>query len=149
MRDAICELFGWPPESEDWKAFIEGPGDEDVLRLCEHLGLEVFDPIYPEHRKELEERLDYPGICLYLFRRFQAMHCMYQPDIRNLRPLPPQYSFFKPDPELVRIVVDPDCPLVGAVRSEPARLCRDARPTSVGFPGRDEAPTRLSGREVC
>lgn len=107
VRDAFCELFRWSPGSDDWSSFIEGPEDSDCLRLCNYLGLRVFDPMWPEHVTELGQYLDYPGVTFYVLERLQAMHCLFQPHIGSLRSLPVQYRLVARRPELVRIVVDP------------------------------------------
>jgi hypothetical protein len=35
--------MGWPPDSEDYHAFIRVPEKEDTYRLAAHLGLALFD----------------------------------------------------------------------------------------------------------
>src|SRR6266849_3820739 len=65
VRDAFCELFRWPPGSDEWNAFIEIPYHEDMPRLIEHLGLESYDPEYRPHAEKLAARLDHPGIVAY------------------------------------------------------------------------------------
>lgn len=110
IRDAFCALMGWPPESEDWSAFIEAPDGPDMYRLIEHLGLEWFDPEYYPHLPEINARLDHPGILLYdLFIPTPAGirpigHTMYEPHLRKPRWLPRRYAPYRPG--LVNVIVD-------------------------------------------
>ena len=60
VRDAVCQLFGWPPGSENWSAFMEGVQGEDTPRLAEHLGLACFQ--IPQDWNELIQRLAHPGV---------------------------------------------------------------------------------------
>ena len=102
VRDAFSELLGWPPGSKQWGSFIEAPLPGDMDRLCDHLGLAWCDP---ERQPEIFAAfLDHPGIAVYAFHTERMSHVMYQPHLRHLRPLPPQY---RPLPaELFRIIVD-------------------------------------------
>ncbi len=65
VRDALCQLFGWPIDSEEGLRFVENPEGADLYRLIEHLGLEWYDPAHQPHEEELATRLDHPGIVLY------------------------------------------------------------------------------------
>jgi hypothetical protein len=111
VRDAFSALMQWPPGSEEWFRFIEAPdGPADMERLIDHLGLIWLDPGYPEHATVLSEALDHPGIASYKFHRMQMEHCMYQPHLRHMIPLPPQYRAADPNPELFQIILDPRQP---------------------------------------
>jgi hypothetical protein len=114
LRDAICELFGWPPGSDEWNAFIEAPDPADMLPLFEHLGLESYDPLHAPHRAELETLWDHPGIATFEFHSVRAGHAVFVGHLRSLLyqwPLHPEYA--KYGPEIVRVVVD---------RRQPPRL---------------------------
>jgi hypothetical protein len=104
LRDAYCALFGWEEGSDEWNRFIEAPDPGDPDRLREHLGLSWFDPEYPPHWEVWQNRLDHPGISFYAIHSLQLGHCIYQPHVRYLRPLPDEYRRY--DPELFRIVID-------------------------------------------
>lgn len=59
VRNAICQLMGWPPGSEDHGAFIRPVGTQNILRLAAHLGLTVFDR---DNATELtDQALAHPG----------------------------------------------------------------------------------------
>jgi hypothetical protein len=105
VRDAFSALLRWPVGSDEWGAFIEAPGPEDMDRLTAHLGLEWFDPDYGPHAEQLAERLDHPGIACWKLHAVQLGHVLYQPHLRFPRQLPIQYWEFTP--ELFRIIVDP------------------------------------------
>jgi hypothetical protein len=96
--------MAWDEGTDDWDAFIEAPAREDMDRLTEHLGLVWFDPDYGPHQRALAASLDHPGISCYGLHRVRLSHCMYQPHVRYLRPLPVEYWAF--DPELFRIVIE-------------------------------------------
>ena len=78
-RDAICQLFGWSPGSEEAKRFIEGPQGQDTPRLAEHLGLACFQ--VPQDWNELIQRLDHPGVAVFDFHADQMSHSVYVPDL--------------------------------------------------------------------
>ena len=82
MRDAVCQLFGWPPGSENWSAFIEGVRGEDTPRLAEHLGLACFQ--IPQDWNELIQRLDHPGAAIFDFHVYQKSHVVYFAHLRWL-----------------------------------------------------------------
>jgi len=111
LRNAYCALFGWEEGSDEWNRFIEAPDRGDPDRLIEHLGLSWFDPDYPPHREVWKTRLDHPGISFYAIHSLQIAHCIYQPHVRHLQPLPDEYQRYSP--ELFRIVID--------IRQPPAR----------------------------
>ncbi len=101
-RDAFSELMAWRPGSPEWLRFIEAPVPGDMDRLCDHLGLDWCDP---DRQSEIfGTYLNHPGIAVYAFHGERLSHVMYQPHLRHLRPLPPQYAPFQP--ELFRIIAD-------------------------------------------
>lgn len=102
VRDAFSELMGWPPGSPEWGLFIEAPPPGDMDRLCDHLGLAWCDP--DRQPEILDTFLDHPGIAVYAFHTERMSHVLYQPHLRHLRPLPPQYRAIPA--ELFRIIVD-------------------------------------------
>lgn len=102
VRDAFSELMGWPPGSSEWRRFIEAPVPEDMDRLCDHLGLVWCDP---DNEPEIfDTYLDHPGIAVYALHTEGLSHVTYQPHLRHLRPLPPQYA--ATPAELFRIIAD-------------------------------------------
>jgi hypothetical protein len=107
VRDAFSALMQWETGSENWLRFIEAPdGPADMERLIGHLGLVAYDPEYPDHVEPLSQALDRPGITCYKFHRMRMEHCMYQPHLRHLIPLPPEYLAADPNPELFQVIVD-------------------------------------------
>jgi len=84
VRDAVCQLFGWPPGSENWSAFIEGPQGEDTTRLADHLGLTLFDLTAPGAYDELSHRAAHPGVALFGFDEVDISHVVCVPDVRWL-----------------------------------------------------------------
>ena len=118
VRDAFSTLMRWLPGSEEWSRFIEAPdGPADMERLVGRLGLDAYDPEYPEHAAVLRDSLDRPGIACYKFHSQRMEHCQYQPHLRHFQPLPPQYIVADPEPELFQLIVDrrqgphvDDCP---------------------------------------
>jgi hypothetical protein len=113
VRDAFCQLLGWPVGSLEWTRFVEDPGGPDLYRLIDHLGLEWFDPAAPQHQAALADRLDHPGIFLYGLTYPDPLaasgvghrgHVTYQPHLRRPQPLPLRYQAFQPD--LVNVIVD-------------------------------------------
>lgn len=107
VRDAFSALMQWPPGSDEWCRFIEAPdGPADMQRLTDHLGLVSYDPDYRDHIEQLRQGLDHPGIACYKLHRMRMEHCMYQPHLRHMRPLPSEYLAADPNPELFQIIVD-------------------------------------------
>lgn len=107
VRDSFCSLLRWASRSEEWQRFIEAPdGPADMERLIAHLGLVAYDPEYPDHVEPLRQALDHPGVVSYKFHRMRMEHCMYQPHLRHMIPLPPQYLAADPNPELFQVIVD-------------------------------------------
>jgi len=104
IRDGFSALMGWEPGSDEWSRFIEAPAPGDMERLTEHLALSWFDPEYRPHREALQHQLDHPGLSVYAFHTIRMSHCLYQPHVRHLRTLPPQYAGIPA--ELYRIIVD-------------------------------------------
>jgi hypothetical protein len=84
MRDAICQLFGWKPGSEEWLRFIEGPQGTDTPRLAEHLRLTLFSIDVPQDFNELIRLLDHPGVAVFVFYDFKMSHVVFVPDLRWL-----------------------------------------------------------------
>ena len=84
VRDAVCQLFGWPPGSENWSAFIEGPHGEDTAQLAAHLGLTLFDLCARGTYDELSHRAAHPGVALFGFDKVGMSHAVYVPDVRWL-----------------------------------------------------------------
>ena len=82
MRDAVCQLFGWQPGSENWYQFVEGPQGEDTARLAEHAGLTFLQ--VPQDWNELVARLDHPGAAIFDFHIYQKSHAVYVEDLRWL-----------------------------------------------------------------
>lgn len=82
MRDAICQLFGWPYGSENWWQFVEGPQGKDTPRLAEHLGLTEFQ--VPQDWNDLIGRLAHPGVAIFDFHAYQVSHVVYVADLRWL-----------------------------------------------------------------
>jgi hypothetical protein len=99
-------LFRWPQGSDEWLAFIEGPSAEDLDRLCEHLGLEWYDPDYTPHIPLLRARVDHPGVFLYASRLLKQTHAVYEPHLRKPRWLAPHYFDLDPNWEFFRCLVD-------------------------------------------
>lgn len=90
VRDAVSALMGWPAGSEEWSQFIELPSPTDVERLMDHLGLDWCDP--ERQRTKFATFRDHPGIAVYNLHLYQMSHVMYQPHLRHMQPLPPQYT---------------------------------------------------------
>jgi hypothetical protein len=82
MRDAVCQLFDWPPGSENWSQFVENPQGADTLRLADHLGLTCLQ--VPQDWNELIARLDHPGVAIFDFHIYQKSHAIYVNDLRWL-----------------------------------------------------------------
>jgi hypothetical protein len=82
MRDAICQLFGWRPGSENWRLFVEAPQPQDTPRLAEHLGLACFQ--VPPDFNELIGRLAHPGVAIFDFDHYKISHSVYVHDLRWL-----------------------------------------------------------------
>jgi hypothetical protein len=94
--------MGWEPGTDEWNGFIEAPLPGDMDRLIDHLGLAWCDP---DRQPEIFETfLDHPGIAAYAIHSQRMSHVVYQPHLRHLRNLPPQFAPFHP--ELFRVVVD-------------------------------------------
>jgi hypothetical protein len=108
LRDAFCELFGWPEGSDDWRAFIEAPQADDVPRLIEFLGLKEYDPEYPLDARFLSALLDHPGIAFYEIPSLNIGHCIFEPHLRYMRGLDAAYRAYQP--ELFRVVPDSNQP---------------------------------------
>jgi hypothetical protein len=107
VRDAFSALMQWPPGSDEWRRFIEATdGPSDMQRLITHHGLVAYDPEYRNHVEPLRQALDHPGIACYKLNRVRVEHCMYQPHLRHLLPLPAEYLAADPHPELFQIIVD-------------------------------------------
>jgi hypothetical protein len=81
VRDAICQLFGWSSDSDEWKKFIEGPQGKDTDRLADHLGLTLFRVDVPQDFNQLITRLDHPGIAIFVFDEAEMSHVVYVPDL--------------------------------------------------------------------
>lgn len=84
VRDAVCELFGWPPGSEEWYRFIEFPNGRDIERMCTHLGLEMFTVTDPVEWNKLIKKLDHPGLASFVFPSVGAAHIVYVHHIHAL-----------------------------------------------------------------
>jgi hypothetical protein len=82
MRDAICQLFGWRPGSEERRLFVEAPVGKDTPRLAEHLGLACFQ--VPQDWSELISRLAHPGAAIFDLHADQKSHVVYIDDLRWL-----------------------------------------------------------------
>ena len=82
MRDAICQLFGWRPGSEEWLRFIEAPVGKDTPLLAEYLGLACFQ--VPQDWSELISRLAHPGAAIFDLHADQKSHVVYVHDLRWL-----------------------------------------------------------------
>jgi hypothetical protein len=106
LRDAMCQLFGWSIGSKEWRAFIECPSAYDTERLCDHLGLEWYDPLHPPHIPLLQARVEHPGAFVYVSGLWQLSHVIYEPHLRYPRWLPPAYLDVDPNWELLRCFVD-------------------------------------------
>jgi hypothetical protein len=98
-RDAFCELMGWPPDSEDHRAFIENARVQDLSRLAAHLGLMVFDR---DNQSEITAaRLAHPGIVVYDLAALSTpeggmSHLIYEPNMWNHKGLPSEYDEYQP-----------------------------------------------------
>ena len=102
VRDAICQLMGWPPGSEDHDAFIPLVGTQNMHRLATHLGITMFDrddaaELTPEdlaHPGAVEYVLEMPGVP----DSDPLAHMIYLPDLRELahQGLPPVYDEYEP-----------------------------------------------------
>lgn len=112
VRDAFSELMGWPPGSDEWSRFIEEPNPDEMERLTDHLGLKWCDP--DRQPETFATFTDHPGISVYAFHTHQMSHVMYQPHLRHLRSLPPQYGGIPA--ELFRIIAD--------IRQQPRECAR-------------------------
>ena len=87
VRDAVCELLGWPCDSENWRKFtVEGPEWHDTERLAQHLDLTIFNisASVPQEYNELITKLEHPGVALFLFEKLETSHVVYIPDLRWL-----------------------------------------------------------------
>ena len=84
MRDAVCQLFGWRPGSEEWLRFIEAPTGRDLIRLAMHLGLTVFEVGAPGSWDELSHRAAHPGVAMFFFPGTWRAHTAYVPDAQWL-----------------------------------------------------------------
>jgi hypothetical protein len=82
MRDAVCQLIGWKPGSEEWLRFIEGPQGRDTPRLAAHLGSAELQ--VPQGWNELIRRLAQPGAAIFDFYAYQKSHVAYVHDLRWL-----------------------------------------------------------------
>ena len=102
VRDAVSALMGWPSGSEEWSRFIELPIPEDVEHLMDHLDLPGCDP--ERQRAIFETFLDHGGLAVYNFHACKISHMVYQPHLRHLQPLPPEYDGI--DAELFRVYAD-------------------------------------------
>ena len=108
VRDAICQLMRWAPGSDDYRAFIRLPGKQDTYRLATHLGLALFD--YDNQSQIAAEHATHPGVMLYELdvpgapSSNPVAHMIYEPDLRRLRGIPPQYDEYRP--KLVLVLVD-------------------------------------------
>jgi hypothetical protein len=110
VRDAICQLMGWQPGSEDHGAFIQLVGRQNIHRLAAHLGLTVFDG---DNAAEFTyEVLAHPGAVIYAFEvpgvpdSDPLAHMIYFPDLREIahRGLPSEYDEYQP--EIACLLVD-------------------------------------------
>lgn len=106
VRDALCNLFGWPVGSTEWHSFIEGPAPTDMERLLDHLGLKGYDPEYGPHWSQLAEQLDHPGVILYKSHQLKREHALYEPHLRHIRGLDPVYWYHASDWELFQYIPD-------------------------------------------
>ena len=84
VRDVVCQLFGWPPGSENWSAFIEGPQGEDTARLADHLGLTLLDLTAPGAYDEPSHHPAHPGVALFGLDKVGMSHVAYVADARWL-----------------------------------------------------------------
>jgi hypothetical protein len=83
LRNAMCELFRWAPDSPEWRRFdVEGPQGEDTRRLVEHLGLTLFD--LSRDWNLLINHLNHPGVALFDFPAYLKSHVIYVHDMRWL-----------------------------------------------------------------
>jgi hypothetical protein len=82
VRNAICKLFGWEPESDEWPRFIEAPAWQDMPRLAEHLGLTFFD--FPRDWANLIGRMAHPGVAVFGFPEYEKSHTVDVHDIQWL-----------------------------------------------------------------
>ena len=123
VRDAVCQLLGWPVGSPEWKWFRESPAPGDDKRLYDHLGLTIYDIAIPEHWNELITKTANPGIASFALPRIHAGHAVYVPRVFDVLvrwhrpeglplpvrpgygyPLGPQYMNF--DPRLFWIILN-------------------------------------------
>ena len=84
LRDAICQLFGWEPSSEEYSRFIEAPTGPDTTRLAEYLGLTAFNIDNPEDWNQLIQRYAHPGLAVFVFPEYDRSHTIYVPDVQWL-----------------------------------------------------------------
>jgi hypothetical protein len=110
VRDAICQLIGWPPGSEDHGLFIQLPGTQNIRRLATHLGLTMIDR---DNAAELTpEVLAHPGAVEYVLEipgvpdSDALSHMIYVPDLREVlnQGLTPEYDEY--EPSLASVLVD-------------------------------------------
>jgi hypothetical protein len=117
VRDAYCALFGWPPDSDEWNRFIEGPATEDMEPLASHLGVETFDVRSPAGWNAIIPKVDHPGVAVFEFPQLKVSHMVYVGHVRVLLeqwpygrdshpygywPLTPEYLPYSP---LLRLVL--------------------------------------------
>ena len=96
VRDSICELFGWPMGGWEWRAFIQGPGPEDVQRLEEHLGLVHVDPRLPDDMAWFQRNRAHPGIVAWNLYSDHWTHFIFARDLETIPNLPAQYLVRRP-----------------------------------------------------
>jgi hypothetical protein len=87
-RDAICQLLGWPPGSDEWQRFVESPAGQDMPRLLRHLVLTDFDLEGAAEWNDLlalvERSGDLPAVAWYLMEQVGLAHMVYVPSVRWL-----------------------------------------------------------------
>jgi hypothetical protein len=84
VRDAYCALFGWPPGSDEWNRFIEGPATEDMQPLADHLEAETFDVRSAAGWNAIIPKVDHPGVAVFEFPQLKISHMVYVGHVRVL-----------------------------------------------------------------
>ena len=84
VRDAYCALFGWPPGSDEWNRFIEGPAPADMESLAHHLGVATFDVRSAAGWNAIIPDVDHPGVAVFEIPELEISHMVYVGHVRVL-----------------------------------------------------------------
>lgn len=84
MSGTLTALFGWPPGSDEWNRFIEGPATEDMQPLADHLGVETFDVRSSAGLNAIIPKVDHPGVAVFEIPQLKISHMVYVGHVRVL-----------------------------------------------------------------